>query len=547
MLPKMFSGELMQAFREFKAIWDPQNRMNPGKIVDPHRLDENLRYGSDYSPIHVHTHFRFPEERGNFAKAPMRCVGVGECRRTDRGTMCPSFQVTREEMHSTRGRAHLLWEMLEGSPVGEVWQNEQVKEALDLCLACKGCKGDCPVHVDMATYKAEFLSHYFEKHWRPRTAWSFGLIHWWARVASIAPALVNSLTSAPGLSRIARWITGMPQARRTPAFAHETFQHWVRSRATSEGGLLSTDRVILWPDTFNNHFHPETAIAAHALLRDARFDVIVPQQSVCCGRPLYDYGLLDLAQRALLDLIDTLRGDIRAGTPVIVLEPSCAAVFRDELPNMLPDDEDAKRLAAQVRLFGEFVHEHKARFTIPQFDGRVLYHAHCHQKAIFGTDPDGALLRSAARDVDAPDTGCCGTAGSFGFEADHYDISMKVGERVLLPSVRAAGPSTAIVADGFSCREQIAQATNRRAFHLAEFLRYVQQYATVAEYPERSVLVDHARESATRAAAFTAAALVLAGASWAVSAFTSPGAAAMQASRRSAPQRRNARASELQG
>jgi FAD/FMN-containing dehydrogenase/Fe-S oxidoreductase len=519
MLPKMFSAELLQAFREFKAIWDPQNRLNPGKVVDPYRLDENLRYGSDYSPIHVHTHFRFPEERGNFAKAPMRCVGVGECRRTDRGTMCPSFQVTREEMHSTRGRAHLLWEMLEGSPVEHVWQNEQVKEALDLCLACKGCKGDCPVHVDMATYKAEFLSHYFEEHWRPRTAWSFGLIHWWARAASIAPALVNTVTSAPGLSRLAKWIAGMPQERRTPSFALATFQQWARSRATaSDEGLLSTHRVVLWPDTFNNHFHPETAIAAHALLREAGFHVIVPSQSVCCGRPLYDYGLLDLARRTLLDVIDTLRDEIRAGVPVVVLEPSCAAVFRDELTNMLPDDEDARRLSAQVRLLGEFVAGHRDRFAIPKIDGRVLYHAHCHQKSIFGTDADAAVLKQAAHAVEAPDTGCCGMAGSFGFEADHYDVSMKVGERVLLPSVRAADPSTTIVADGFSCREQIAQATDRRALHLAEFLRYVQQHGAMPEHAERSVLVDHAHASGTRAAAFAAAALVLAGASWAVSA-----------------------------
>jgi FAD/FMN-containing dehydrogenase/Fe-S oxidoreductase len=514
MLPKMFSPELLQAFREFKAIWDPRNRMNPGKIVDPYRLDENLRYGSDYAPIQVRTRFHFPEERGSFARATMRCVGVGECRRTDRGTMCPSFQVTREEMHSTRGRAHLLWEMLEGHPLEDVWQNEQVKEALDLCLACKGCKGDCPVHVDMATYKAEFLSHYYERHRRPRTAWSFGLIHWWARAASLAPAIVNMLTQAPGLSVLARLIAGMPPQRRTPAFALQTFQRWARSRAIARRRPPGGGRVILWPDTFNNHFHPETAIAATELLESAGFDVRIPQQPVCCGRPLYDYGLLDLARRMLVNVLEGIREDLRAGTPVIVLEPSCAAVFRDELANLLPDDEDARRLVQQVRLLPEFVSEHFDRFELPSIDAEVLYHGHCHQKAIFGNADEAGLLRRIGAKVDAPDTGCCGMAGSFGFEADHYDISMKVGERVLLPAVRRANPGTAIVADGFSCREQIAQATDRQAMHVAELLRAVQQRRgwTLQNYPERAILVDHGAQSVTRAAAWTAAALVAVGA-----------------------------------
>ncbi len=467
LLPKMFSPALMQAFGEFKAIWDPAGRMNPGKIVDPYRVDENLRYGSDFNPIHVRTHFQFPEERGNFAKAAMRCVGVGECRRVDHGTMCPSFQVTREEMHSTRGRAHLLWEMLEGDPVTGVWQNEQVREALDLCLACKGCKGDCPVHVDMATYKAEFLSHYYERHWRPRTAYAFGLIHWWARLGSHVPRLLNLVTHTPLLARIAKWTAGMAAERSVPRFADETF---VQGLARNPRLARSGDPVILWPDTFNNHFHPETAHAAHALLQRAGFDVIVPAQRLCCGRPLYDYGFLPLAKRLLQDVLDALREPIRRGVPIVVLEPSCAAVFRDELLNMLPDDEDAKRLAAQVRLLGEFVAEHQARFQLPRIDADVLFHGHCHQKAIFGTTAARTLLASLGARVDAPDTGCCGMAGSFGFEAEHYDISRRVGERVLLPAVRRARDETVIVANGFSCREQIAQLTHRRALHLADVL-----------------------------------------------------------------------------
>jgi hypothetical protein len=280
LLPRMFSPPLMQAFHEFKQLWDPAGRMNPGKIVDAYRADENLRYGSDFQPLHLSTHFQFPEERGSFSKATMRCVGVGECRRTDRGTMCPSFQVTREEMHSTRGRAHLLWEMLEGDPVGEAWQNEQVREALDLCLACKGCKSDCPVHVDMATYKAEFLSHYYERHWRPRSAYAFGLIHWWARLASNAPTLVNLLTQTKGLASLAKRIGGMPAQRRVPAFAAETFQ---REHARTGGKSLGRERVLLWPDTFTNYFHPEVGRAACQVLERAGFDVSVPPQALCCG------------------------------------------------------------------------------------------------------------------------------------------------------------------------------------------------------------------------------------------------------------------------
>jgi Fe-S oxidoreductase len=452
--------------------------MNPGKIVDPYRVDENLRYGSDYEHPAPRTHFRFPDAGGNFAHAMQRCVGVGECRRVDRGTMCPSFQVTREEKHSTRGRAHLLWEMLEGDPVTGMWQNEEVRDALDLCLACKGCKGDCPVHVDMATYKAEFLSHYYEGHHRPRQAFAFGLITWWARLASHAPRLINFVSHAPGLAQLAKLAAGMSMHREVPRFAARTFTSTFEPR-NGTAHAASGPKVLLWPDTFNNHFHPATATAAARLLEDAGFDVVVPARRVCCGRPLYDYGFLDLARRFLLDVIDAIRPEIRAGVPVIVLEPSCAAVFRDELTNMLPHDEDAKRLASQVTLLAPFVRKHKDRFNLGRVDDAVLYHGHCHQKSIFGTRDDIELLQSLGAKVDAPDTGCCGMAGSFGFEADHFDISRAVGERVLLPAVRKT--ASTIVADGFSCREQVAQLAGKRAKHIAEILREEQVGTSVAD------------------------------------------------------------------
>jgi FAD/FMN-containing dehydrogenase/Fe-S oxidoreductase len=474
MLPKMFGPDVMRAFHEFKGIWDPDGRMNPKKIVDPFRIDENLRYGRDYNHPSPQTHFQFPDSGGSFARQMQRCVGVGECRRTDHGTMCPSFQVTREEKHSTRGRARLLWEMLEGDPVRGTWQNDEVKDALDLCLACKGCKGDCPVHVDMATYKAEFLSHYYKTHPRPRTAFAFGLIHWSARAASIAPGLVNLAMSTPGVSSIAKWIAGVAPKRTVPRFANRTFVRWYAARSATKAPATGTPRprVVLWPDTFNNHFHADTAIAAYELLDTAGFDVIVPREPVCCGRPLYDYGFLDLARKMLLRVLDAIRDEIREGLPVVVLEPSCAAVFRDELRNMLPLDQDAARLSSQVRLLGQFVREHRDRFSLPHLDAEVLFHGHCHQKALFGVREDAELLHSLGAHVQTPDTGCCGMAGSFGFEADHYDTSIAVGERVLLPAVRDAAPDTIIVADGFSCREQVNQVTGRHARHLAEILRH---------------------------------------------------------------------------
>jgi FAD/FMN-containing dehydrogenase/Fe-S oxidoreductase len=510
LLPRMFSGPLIQAFREFKQVWDPAGRMNPGKIVEPYRADENLRYGSDFNPLRVSTHFQFPEEHGDFSKATMRCVGVGECRRTDRGTMCPSFQVTREEMHSTRGRAHLLWEMLEGDPVADVWQNEQVREALDLCLACKGCKSECPVHVDMATYKAEFLAHYYERHWRPRSAYAFGLVHWWARIASKVPAIVNAVTHAPVLSRVGKWIAGMPRERRVPAFAAETFVRWHQRTHQAPGTARPSGQnaVLLWPDTFSNYFHPEIGRAACAVLERAGFEVTVPQETLCCGRPLYDYGFLPLAKRMLEKTLGVLRDPIRAGVPVIVLEPSCAAVFRDELLNMLPHDQDAKRLASQVRLLGEFVAQHRDRFDLPRFEGDVLAHQHCHQKAISTSRIEIELLESLGARVSAPDTGCCGMAGSFGFEAEHYEISRRVGERVLLPAVRGA-PTSLVVADGFSCREQIAQLTNRRAVHLAQVLHLAASNVRAsAPSIERALVIDHAKETSRRLPAYAAAALI---------------------------------------
>ena len=468
LLPKMFGTELVQAFREFKAIWDPQWKMNPGKVVEPYRLDENLRLGSDYRPWQPETHFRFPEDHGSLARATLRCVGVGKCRQYDGGVICPSFRVTREEEHSTRGRAHLLWEMTKGEIIRDRWRDERIKQSLDLCLSCKGCKSDCPVGVDVATYKAEFLSHYYDGRVRPRSAYAFGNIDIWARLASNAPGLMNLTTQLPVLRDIAKLVSGMPRGRSIPAFASQTFKQWFRRRSPRD---IDNPPVVLWPDTFTNYFLPDTAKAAVDVLEAAGFRVVVPESSLCCGRPLYDFGMLNRAKALLTKLLDTLAPEINAGIPIVGLEPSCVAVFRDELINLFPNHERARRLSQQTFLLSEFLEKHAKNFELPRFDRRALLHGHCHHKSIMKMTDEEAVLRRMGVDFQTPAPGCCGMAGSFGFEKDNYDVSLAIGELELLPAVRSAPPEWLIIADGFSCREQIAQGTGRRAFHLADIIQ----------------------------------------------------------------------------
>ncbi len=467
LLPRMFGPELMEAFRQFKYLWDPENKMNPGKVVEPHRLDQNLRLGTEYHPPTVRTHFQFPDDHHSFAMATTRCVGVGKCRHHEGGTMCPSFMVTREEEHSTRGRARLLFEMLQGNPLSGGWRSAAVRDALDLCLACKGCKGDCPVNVDMATYKAEFLSHYYAGRLRPVTAYTMGLIYWWARLATLSPTLVNAVTHAPVMDALLKRLGGIAPARTIPRFATETFKDWFRRRSVRPSG---SQRVVLWPDTFNNHFFPQTAQAAVNVLEAAGCEVIVPEASLCCGRPLYDYGFLSRAKSLLREILVTLRPMIRDGVPVVVLEPSCASVFRDELLNLFPDDEDAQRLAKQTYLLSEFLERKVENYQPPRLRRQALVHGHCHHKSLMKLDAEESILKRLGLDYHVLDSGCCGMAGAFGFEADHYEISLAVGERVLLPAVRDAPATALIIADGFSCREQIAQTTHRQALHIAEVL-----------------------------------------------------------------------------
>jgi len=467
--PKMFSPELMRAFTDFKRVWDPDNRMNPHKLVDPYPLDSHLREGTDYRPVELDTVFAFPADGHEFAEAAGRCFGVGKCRHTDGGVMCPSFMVTREEKHSTRGRARLLQEMAEAAgPVKGRWRNEEVKQALDLCLACKGCKGDCPVKVDMASYKAEFLHHYYKGRLRPRQAYVLGLINIWARLASQAPELANAVTHAPLLSRVMKAAGGIAAERDAPEFAERTFTDWFADHQARDPGARP---VLLWPDTFTNYFEPDVGIAAVEVLESAGYRVTIPTQTLCCGRPLYDYGMLRLARRYLVQILDALRPQIEAGTPLIGLEPSCVAVFRDELTNILPGNLDAQRLQAQSYVLSEFLTGHVDDWPIPQLHRKALVQPHCHHHSVIGFDAELRLLAAMGLDIETPDAGCCGMAGSFGYEAgERYEVSMAAGERKLLPAIRDAERDTLIVADGFSCRGQIKSGTERAGLHLAQLL-----------------------------------------------------------------------------
>jgi FAD/FMN-containing dehydrogenase/Fe-S oxidoreductase len=504
LLPRMFGPELTEAFREFKNIWDPAWKMNPGKVVKPYRMDENLRLGADYAPWDPETHFQFPQDQGSLAHATLRCVGVGKCRRDEGGVMCPSFRVTREEEHSTRGRAHLLWEMAKGDVIKDGWRDENVKQSLDLCLSCKGCKSDCPVGVDLATYKAEFLSHYHQGRLRPRSHYAFAHIDLWARLASKVPGFVNLATQLPFVKDIAKLAAGMPMQRNVPAFAPQTFRAWFERR---QPAILDAPRVILWPDTSK---------AAVKVLEAAGFRVSIPTSILCCGRPLYDFGMLDRAKRLLFRTLDILDAEIEAGIPIVVLEPSCASVFRDELTNLFPNDQRALKLSRQTFLLSEFLEKKAAGFKPPPLEAKALVHGHCHHKSLMKMTDEEAVLQKMGIDWSAPAPGCCGMAGSFGFERDKYGVSMAIGELELLPAVREAPLESLIIADGFSCREQITQGTGRHALHLAEVMAFALKRSPIGGvHPETEIVktrqagIDRSMKRAALAVAGIAAGAVL--------------------------------------
>ncbi len=531
LLPRLFGDEMVGLFGRFKAIWDPDDRMNPGILVRPYRMDDNLRLGAGYQPRELLTVFSYPDDPGGLAGATRRCIGVGKCRDTTGAVMCPSYQATREERHSTRGRARLLFEMLRGDSVADPggadvggrvggvvtggWRSAEVRDALDLCLACKACRSDCPVNVDMATYKAEFLHHHYRRRLRPASHYSMGFLPLWARAAALAPRVVNAVGRAGWAAAVLKRVGGVTPERELPSFADESFVRWFRRRARAGGddGVAGPDpvgrgpvgrepvgrepagwgpmdaaghraevagpgpadaggdrpTVVLWPDTFTNYLSPGVGQAAVAVLESAGFRVVLPPGQVCCGLTWISTGQLGTARRVARRSLRHLGPHLEAGTPVVGLEPSCTAALRSDLPELLADPS-ARRLADQTFTLAEFLAAHAPGWEPPRHQGTAIVQTHCHQHAVLSTAADEALLARTGLVRQPVEAGCCGLAGNFGFERGHYEVAQAVGERAILPAVRAAAPDTVVLADGFSCRTQIAHSTDRRAVHLAELL-----------------------------------------------------------------------------
>jgi Fe-S oxidoreductase len=469
LLPAMYSPEAIGLFGAVKAIFDPASLLNPGVLVDPAPVQADLRLplarpvtGSGGKALG----FSYPHDAGSFSTAVHRCVGVGKCRAdltAASGVMCPSYLATRDETHSTRGRARVLQEMVNGRLVSGGWKSPELAEALDLCLACKGCASDCPAGVDMATYKAEMLYQRYRRRLRPAAHYLLGWLPRWSRLANRAPRLANAALKPKHLAALAKTVGGLDQRRPLPRFAPRSFRRWFAEHPVAAG-----EPVLLWIDTFTNGFAPEVGQAAVRVLEAAGFSVRIPAAEVCCGLTWISTGQLDGARRKLRRSLDALEWALEAGVAVIGLEPSCTAVFRSDAVELLPDDARAAKLKAQTRTLAEFLTERG--WTPPSLAGvEAVVQPHCHQHAVLGFTADTALLTGAGARLRTVG-GCCGLAGNFGVERGHYDVSVAVAEQALLPAVRAAGADTVVLADGFSCRTQLEQLSDRTGIHLAELL-----------------------------------------------------------------------------
>ena len=469
---KMFGPTLYKAFQEVKATFDPHGMMNPGKVVDAQPMTANLRYGESYRPaLQVRTHFDFSRE-GGFDRAIEQCNGQGDCRKTLEGTMCPSYMVTRDEEHSTRGRANALRAVLSGGLPQEEFTSRRMYEVMDLCLECKGCKAECPSNVDLAKLKYEFLAHYHARHGLPLRNRLFGHI---ARLSRIGCAVAPLANWAQGRA-VSKWllekVAGVDRRRSLPPFAREPFHVWFARRGNGRPRARHGP-VVLFDDTFLEHNYPEIGQAAVRLLEAAGYEPLLVRRE-CCGRPMISKGLLERARANARINVERLAPYAAQGIPIVGFEPSCILTFRDEYPDLLPGP-DALRVAASSFLFDEFIAQAReaGRFDARFREGprKILLHGHCHQKAAVGVEPSLAALRllpGAA--VEVVDSGCCGMAGSFGYEREHYEISMAIGARRLFPAVQAQPADAVIAAAGVSCRAQIAQGTGRRALHPVEIL-----------------------------------------------------------------------------
>ncbi|WP_228471084.1 FAD-binding and (Fe-S)-binding domain-containing protein [Streptomyces alkaliphilus] len=487
LLPLMYGDAVVDLFHRFKDLWDPGNGLNPGVLARPDRLDDNLRFTPlPREPVPVA--FGYPGDSGDFSAAVRRCVGVAKCRVNDPGTgvMCPSWRVTREERHSTRGRARLLHEMLAGEVVTDGWRSTEVRDALDLCLSCKGCRSDCPVGVDMATYKAEFLHHHWAGRIRPAAHYSMGSLPRWLRLAAALRAAppANAAARVPPLAALAKRLGGIDPGRDIPPLPRAPLHRrpsvravrrpvaGIAAEAAAARGDGSGPRAVLFPDTFTAFLSPEAGEAALRVLGAAGVRTSVPREPVCCGLTWISTGRLDTARRVQRRTLERLSPLVEAGLTITVAEPPCAAALRSDLPELLHDDPRAETLAASVRTFAETLEELAPEWDPPRVDRPLVGQTHCHQHAVLGDTAD-RRLRERAGLTGEPLTGCCGLAGNFGFERGHLEVSAACAEERLLPAVRAADPGAVLVADGYSCRLQIAQLgprDGRPARHLAEVL-----------------------------------------------------------------------------
>jgi FAD/FMN-containing dehydrogenase/Fe-S oxidoreductase len=491
LLSRMYSPDALRCFREFKSVFDPDGLFNPGVLVDPEPVDQGVRPGPgagrlDLVPVHS-----LSRDGGSFTGAVNRCVGVGACR-SDDGAMCPSFHVTGDEVHSTRGRARVLAEMLRGESIRTGWRSQEALEALDLCLSCKACATECPVNVDMATYKAEFLHHHYGqglrsflgRNRRPMAHLTMGWLPQFLRIAGKLPfalRLVNLLESIRPVEELTKRLGGIEPRRRMIVFAPRPLTTWFRRRPAPCPDANTSDgqTVVLWPDTFTNYCSDGPGQAAIEVLEAMGYRVVMPEANVCCGLTWHSTGQLDVARRVLRSALDVIGPLLDAGHPIIGLEPSCTVMLQHDILELLPDDPRARQVVELTTTLGDFAARHLDQGRPWPFAGlsteaapsAAICQVHCHQESMHGYDAELRVLRELGVDTTVVGGGCCGLAGNWGFEPGHYDVSQALAERRLFPTIRAAAPETIVLADGFSCRTQIAQGTERTGVHLAQVMR----------------------------------------------------------------------------